>query len=100
MQIAIFLSTACLVVTVAYGAIFIDSRCTLLLVPPLVALYADERYLPESLSERLRNPKPMTKVFLAMMGAFIGLKITGCDIDGALQRFLGQAPPNASSQGL
>jgi len=87
---AIFLCTTCLVVVVAYGAVAIDPRFTLLLLPPLLALYSDERYLPESVSERLRNPRPMTKAFLSLMGIYFGLRITGCDVDGALQKMLGQ----------
>lgn len=89
-QTAIFLSAACLVVIVAYGAIAIDPRFTLLLLPPLVAVWADERYLPEAAAERLRNPKPMTKAFLALTGIYLGLRVTGCDVDGALQKLLGQ----------
>lgn len=62
---------------------------TILLLPPLVAAYADERYLPAAVTERLRNPKPVTKAFLALLGLYVGLRFT-CDIDVVLQRVLSQ----------
>lgn len=91
-QTAIAICAACLVVIVAYGAVFIDPRCTILLLPPLLAVYSDEQYLPASVAERLRNPKPMTKVFLAAMGLYFGSRITGCDMDAGLQKLLGNNP--------
>ena len=87
-QTAIYFCVACLAATVVFGAVFIDPRFTLLLLPPLIAFYADESYLPEAVAERMRNPKPMTKALLALTGTYIGLRLTGCDVDGALQKLL------------
>mmetsp|Transcript_14548 Transcript_14548/g.20555 ORF Transcript_14548/g.20555 Transcript_14548/m.20555 type:complete len:100 (-) Transcript_14548:118-417(-) len=81
------ISAALLVLTVAYGAMYIDSRFTLLLLPPLMVFYfGDDRNLPEGVAERFRNPKPLTKVLLVISGLYWGFKITGLD----LQEVLGQ----------
>ena len=99
-QTAIIFCATCLVAIVAYGAIFIDPKFTILLLPPLVAIYVDERYLPESVTQRLQNPKPMEKVFLALLGLYLGLRITGCNVDGALQNFLGIEQKGGGGQEL
>lgn len=76
------ISMTLLIATVAYGAIYFDGRCTLLLLPPLLAFYAaDERYLPAIVTEAMRNPKPLSKLSLVIAGLYFGLKISGFDFD-------------------
>mmetsp|Transcript_9417 Transcript_9417/g.11275 ORF Transcript_9417/g.11275 Transcript_9417/m.11275 type:complete len:100 (-) Transcript_9417:136-435(-) len=75
------ISVTILVLIVAYGAIYIDPRFTLLLLPPMMVFYlADDQYLPEGIAQRFRNPKPLTKVSLVISGLYFGFKLTGLDL--------------------
>lgn len=81
----LFISATLLIVTVAYGAIYVDPRFTVLLLPPLLAFFAcDERYLPETVAEAMRNPKPLSKLILSVAGLYFGFKIVGFDFVSAL----------------
>jgi hypothetical protein len=76
------ISKILLIASVVYGVIYVDARCTLLLLPPLLAFYAtDERYLPEKVAEAMRNPKPLSKLSLLIAGLYFGLKLSGFDFD-------------------
>jgi len=77
------ISVLLLVLLVGFGTIYVDRRCTVLLVPPFVAYwstYGDNSFMDlpvmRLLSAPFRGESVRSRMLLAVAGGFAGLAIT------------------------